>query len=173
MHTGSRSASRAWPPNGPNSNSTSPGLWSATSSLCLVSGLAVFRRRELGDSPLFLIAAGILTAMLALDDAFLIHERVAPTYLHVPQIGVFAAYAGSMAAFLVYFVLRILRTDFLLLGIALGFLGLSMAVDAVLPFSNRETFIEDSFKFAGIVFWLTYFACSARAILRGEPGAAA
>jgi hypothetical protein len=78
-----------------------------------------------------------------------------------------------MLGFLVFFVRRVLRTDFLLLGIALGCLGLSMVLDEVLPYSRLETFIEDCFKFVGIVFWLTYFASSARAILRGEPRAAA
>jgi hypothetical protein len=130
-------------------------------------------RRRARESALFLLAAGLLTAALGLDDAFLIHERIAPTYLHVPQLGVFAAYAGSVGGFLVFFMRRILSTDFLLLGVALGCLALSMGLDVLLTYSRLETFVEDCFKFTGIVFWLTYFACSARAILRGELGAAA
>jgi hypothetical protein len=144
-------------------------LWSAASSLCLLAGAALLRRRGAGDAPFFLLAAGLLTAVLALDDAFLIHERVAPSWLHVPQTGVFLAYAGSMGGFFLFFLRRILATDFLLLAVALGFLGVSMGVDAVLSYSNLETFLEDSCKFAGIVFWLAYFACAALSLLRQEP----
>ncbi len=148
-------------------------LWSATSSLCLVVGAALLRRREADDAPIFLLAAGLLSAVLALDDAFLIHERVAPTYLHVPQTGVFLAYAGSVGGFLLVFLRRILASNFLLLGIALACLGTSMGLDLLLPYSRLETFIEDCFKFSGIVFWLTYFACSARAALGAERGGVA
>ena len=143
-------------------------LWSATSSLCLLAGLALQRGGERREPSLFLLAAGLLTAALALDDAFLIHERVAPSYLHLPQIGVFLAYGGSMAAFLVFFARRILTTDFLLLGIALGFFAASMSCDVLLAYSRLETFLEDCSKFAGIVFWLAYFAGTAHAMLREE-----
>jgi hypothetical protein len=146
-------------------------LWSAASSLCLLSGAALLPGREHREASLFLLVAGLLTAALAFDDAFLIHERVAPDHLHVPQMAVFATYAGSIAGFLICFVRRILRTDYLLLGIALGCLGTSMGIDVVLPYSKLGTFIEDCFKFVGIVFWLTYFACAARALLNEDPGA--
>jgi hypothetical protein len=37
-------------------------------------------------------------------------------------------------------------------------LGLSVLLDAFFPFSNLEMFVEDSFKFLGIAFWISYFA---------------
>jgi hypothetical protein len=67
-------------------------------------------------------------------------------------------------AFLVGFRRVILEGDFLLLGLALGFFGLSVAVDV---FTDRELYLwEDGAKFVGIVTWLAYFVRVSARVLR-------
>ena len=55
----------------------------------------------------------------------------------------------------------ILKTEYLLLAIAGFLLGFSLAMDQLVPFSHTQTFVEDGFKFAGILFWLAYHSRAA------------
>ena len=74
--------------------------------------------------------------------------------------------------FLLVFFRRILRTDYVLLAVSLVFMALSVGMDEFIPYSRFETFVEDSCKFVGIVFWLTYFGWTAKKLL-SNPYAAA
>ncbi|MCH2171068.1 hypothetical protein MK489_09820 [Myxococcota bacterium] len=143
-------------------------LWAATAGICLLGAAVVYSRGSktaAHGTPWnlvwFLLYGGLLTVMLCLDDAFLLHERVLPTHLRFPQPAVYLTYIGLVVGFLIGFAPRILRTDYVLLLVSLFFLGMSMSLDEILPYSSLETFVEDSFKFAGIVFWLIYFAWTA------------
>jgi len=140
-------------------------LWSATSALCLLAGSVLGRCAGARGGSRFLLVAGCLTGALAFDDAFLFHERIAPAHLHLPELVVNGLYAASVFGFLLGFRRQILASEYLLLGIALACLAASMSLDIVLPTSNLETFVEDSFKFSGIVFWLSYFRCAAAELL--------
>ena len=142
-------------------------LWAATTSICLFSSFLLFslqpRNRRLG---LFLLSAGLLSLMLTLDDLFLLHEKVFPKYLGLPEILVYAGYAGAAAFYLWAFRHRILTTDYLLLLLALLLFGFSTSMDRFLSFRSFETFVEDSSKFAGIVFWLIYYSRTAAFLIR-------
>jgi len=141
-------------------------LWCATLTVCLFSLLILQRQNgNLADSKRFLLQAGILTGVLLLDDIFLFHEDVAPHYLHIPEKFVMAGYLLLGVAFVVFNRDEILRSEYLLLLLALGMLGTSVFLDA-LPiddfglryfFKRLEIFLEDGFKFAGIATWLIYF----------------
>jgi hypothetical protein len=140
-------------------------LWAATSSICLLGASLVSRRARDRQKMWFLLCAGALTAMLALDDAFLLHERVFPTYLGIPQKGVYAIYIGSILAFLAGFLTRIMKSDYVILATSLVFMAASVGMDEFVPYSRFETFLEDSCKFVGIVFWLTYFSWTTRKLV--------
>jgi hypothetical protein len=66
----------------------------------------------------------------------------------------------------------ILNSEYLLLGLAVFFLGIS-AVGDVLPIPVLGSYVvEDSAKFVGIVSWLAYFSrVSALALEREGPAA--
>ncbi len=143
-------------------------LLSSTAAVCLFSAIVLrwFQGRSEWSS--FLLFAGSVTAYLALDDLFLLHEIVFPKELHIPQNAVILGYSLVIGLFLAAFARTILRTDFLLLGAAFVFFAGSLAVDAVYEESDfRLTFIaddflgrhlvEDGFKLVGIAVWAAYF----------------
>jgi len=133
-------------------------IWSATTTICFFGVSLLKYGKRYHQLTNFLLFSGILSLILTLDDAFLIHETVMPSYFHIPEKGVYLGYLIFSAGYLVYFFRRILSTDYLLLTTALLFLGLSIFIDKAFPFTDIETFIEDGFKFLGIVFWLAYFS---------------
>ena len=139
-------------------------LWSATTAICLFAAALLSRDRRHRQASWFLLCSGLLCLLLTFDDALLLHERVFPYLLNIPQFGVVVGYALIVGVYLLYFVRRILTTDYLLLLLALLFLSSSAAMDQFLSVSKwggLETFFEDSLKFIGIVFWLAYFAHAA------------
>lgn len=141
-------------------------LWAATAGICLLGAALMAPMAQQRTNMWFLLSAGALTSLLAVDDAFLLHERVFPNYLGLPQNGVYAVYIGMIAAFLVGFLPKILKTDYVILASALGFMGLSVGMDQFIVYTRFETFVEDSCKFVGIVFWLTYFSWTARKLIQ-------
>ncbi|MDQ3460913.1 MAG: hypothetical protein M3498_16720 [Deinococcota bacterium] len=138
-------------------------LWSATAA---VGFLAAAVLRMLGHSPLFLLASASLSVLLAVDDAFLLHERVIPRLLQIPEIVVYGGYGLLIGSYLLYFSRPILKTDYELLVLAFLCFAISVAIDIALPTTTRVTFVEDSFKLAGIVFWLLYFFRAAQSAIR-------
>ena len=141
-------------------------LWCASMTVCLFS-LLILRRQngDLAASKRFLLQAGILTGVLLMDDIFLFHEEVAPSYLNVGEKFVMAAYLLLGVGFVFLNRNEILSSEYLLLGLALAMLGTSVFLDA-LPIEDfglryfwkrLEIFLEDGFKFAGIATWLIYF----------------
>ncbi len=141
-------------------------LWSACTAICFFGALLLNSDQKFRRSTVFLFFSGLVCLLLTLDDAFLLHEEVFPTYLKIPEAGVYLLYMVILAGFFFYFLPDLLSTDYLLLIVAGFFLGSSIFIDAVLPFSNAETFIEDCLKFSGIVFLLGYFSHTTATIIR-------
>ncbi|MFD3164535.1 hypothetical protein [Herpetosiphon sp. NSE202] len=137
-------------------------LWSAATGICAV-GLLLLEPSH--PQRRFLAASALLSGLLTLDDAILLHERVFPVHLHIPENLVLAGYLGLGIAYLYYFLPRMLSTDYGLFLIAAGFMGLSIVFDVIMPFHELATFTEDSLKFIGIVFWLSYFGRTVQSIL--------
>lgn len=141
-------------------------LWSASLTVCLL-GLIVVRRRlpdAIGASR-FLLHGSILTGVLLLDDVFLFHEDIAPKYLHLPEELIFALYAIISVGFVVLNWREILSSEYAILFLALALFAGSIFLDA-LPLDSLdiryfweqlEFLLEDGFKFAGIITWLTFF----------------
>ncbi len=136
-------------------------LWAAAAAVCLL-GASLAGTATRG----FLLTFGLLSMLLGLDDALMLHERVLPRSLGIPQNVVMVGWVLLFGGVLVWFRRRILSTDWLPLALAYACLGASATMDQFLPFRDFETFVEDAFKFAGIVFWLTYLALTTRHLLR-------
>lgn len=139
-------------------------LWAATASICLFAAYMVREQRRLAR---FLAFSGTITAILLIDDLFLLHEDVIPNQLGIHQGVVLVGYVGMFSLYAVGFVRYIAASDYLLLLVAIGFFGLSLAVDVVIEEDftidvlgrgfQGQHLIEDGAKFLGIVGWATYF----------------
>jgi hypothetical protein len=132
--------------------------WAAAVAICFMGAGVLSHDRRHRPLTWFLFASGMLCLWLLLDDALLFHDYIFPEYLHVPEIYAYIGYTAVFAGYFLYFVRQILLTDYLILMLAWCFLGVSVTIDTFLPFSHLVTFVEDSFKFYGIVFWLGYLA---------------
>lgn len=135
--------------------------WSATVGICLLAGLLLRAMRDTPRASRFFLGAATLTALLLLDDLFLLHERVFPLYFHIRQRYTYLLYAALVAGFLIGFRAVIRQHEQTLLILAFLFFGLSVGIDLLadhiataVPYYHL---FEDGGKFLGIVSWLGYF----------------
>jgi len=145
-------------------------LWCASMSICLFSAL-VLKHKSTKDVRLFLAASGLLSGYLLFDDLFQFHEFIAPKYIGIRQTFVVTSIIIATASYLFACRKTILKTNFLLLGCALGFLALSVLVDQFLEphlwrLGEWSLFVEDGSKWIGIFCWFAYLATTAQHHLR-------
>ncbi len=146
-------------------------MWSASSAIALFAATVFRLSGQVKGGASFFFTCGVLAAVLMLDDLLLIHERLAPNHLHIPQPAVVAFYALMFLVFLVFFRATILNTDFVFLVLFFIFLGISAGWDGVsdrVP-QLKNHLIEDGSKFFGIVSWLAYIVLTALARIQQIP----
>ena len=146
-------------------------IWSATAAICGFAYFAIRGRTGQAVWALFLLFGGLLTALLTLDDLFLLHERLIPTYLGIGENVTFGLYALLICAYMARFLPTILKTEFLLLLLAIGFFGLMLFADKELVRldDGPAHLFEDGSKLLGIVSWAAYYARVALvAVTRGN-----
>lgn len=140
-------------------------LWAAAGAIAAFAGWILHVRRDPRKGLRnFLLVSGILTLLLGLDDAFLIHDDIIPIRLGLKEWPFLLAFPAVTLFVLVKSWAVILLTDYLLLGLALGMLGLSLLIDLHsalfdnMPILGVDHFLaEDGTKFIGMVAWLCYF----------------
>jgi hypothetical protein len=100
--------------------------------------------------------------LLWLDDGFLIHEEILPTYLGIPELATYGAYALAAGFVAVRFGRMVRRhPDGSLLILAVGLFGLAVMFDFVeLPGLSMRAFAEASAQLLGGLCW-TGFALRA------------
>jgi hypothetical protein len=106
----------------------------------------------------FLLAFGLASAWLGIDDLFLVHESVGRliTGTEAGEDAVFAAYVVGMAA-LLWWTRDTLASSPVLVLVASGvFFGLSIVVDRPDLYLRAHFLVEDGLKFIGIVLWGAY-----------------
>lgn len=123
----------------------------------------------LSEKSAFFLYFGFASAFLLLDDFFLIHEQASSFGFSEKYF--FLIYGLIIMGGLFIFRREILASDYLLLVIALGFLGASIGVDVIQSrieglIGEWRILFEDGFKFLGIVGWMGYFAHCSFAELR-------
>lgn len=132
-------------------------FWAAAAAVCLFTAKALSTAPANFRMKRFLNMSGILTLLLGLDDALLLHEQFFPS-IGIPETVVLAIYGGLTLFYLIRFYSRILKTEYILLGMAFFFFGMSIVLD-LLPLPGINPYVlEDSAKLAGIVSWLAYFS---------------
>lgn len=144
-------------------------LWCAAASICVFAAVTL-RNVKPSDTFWFLLSSALLSAYLLFDDFFLFHEELAFRYLGLNQKVVYAALGIAVSAYIIAFRRVILRTNFGVLLLALGFLATSVATDAILEpwlwrLGHWEYFFEDGAKWLGIASWCSYYVHTSHQLL--------
>lgn len=135
-------------------------VWiSAAVVACLTVALQRHHGRGGEQRTRFLAAIGALTLLLGVDDIFMLHDEFGPRYLGVDERPFFAVYALAALAIGAMFWPMLSRVEPGALGLAMTFFAGSLLVDFFqegLDASPYRLFLEDGFKFLGIVGWAGY-----------------
>jgi len=145
------------------------GWWMAA-SICFFTAALLFKLKQNEDF-WFIFSSALLSTYLALDDLFQFHDLVGWLYFRVQENPILITLAVVVLAYIIKFRHFIMRGNFLIFLLALGFFSASATVD---HFQNGKTlsflgewriFFEDGFKWIGIVFWCSYYALTCYQIL--------
>lgn len=138
-------------------------LWmvGAVGALQAHVALKVRPDRRFGD---FLLVGGAFSAVMGLDDLFMLHESIAT--FGIPEIAVLVPHALLLLALCYQAWLLRSGTPWLLLACGVGAFGLSMAVDVYPVDFGGQVFIEESFKLLGIMFLTVYLVVTSQKALR-------
>jgi len=144
-------------------------LWAVTAGICLFSG-ALIRKKGDKKTAFFLFCSGCLTTVLLFDDMFLFHERIAPNIFGIHQLTVLSIYAAAAILYLVFWRSEILKTQYVILIVALGFFTVSVGIDILENVYNLRLsyryWIEDGSKLFGIAGWCGYFVITSHDYVR-------
>jgi len=131
-------------------------LWAAAAAIALFS--AAGGRMADGERRVFVLGLGLLTAWMALDDLYLLHERVIPRWTGVEEFYTQAFYAAFLVFWLARFRGVVRRTAYLVLLCAMGLFAFSCVVDDYAGVVIQRSLLEDGSKLIGIGTWLAYLA---------------
>lgn len=138
-----------------------------------VAGFAALLRPG-DDRRGFLAAAAALTAVLAFDDLFQVHDVLLPDYAGIPQPAVTGAYGLAAVALVVRWRATMRRTAWKVALAGAALFAVSVAVDFVGDQSATSNhLLEDGAKLLGIITWTTYLASVAAAALAPDREASA
>lgn len=127
-------------------------VWWTGAVAAILAGYA--RRNDRRAVPL--LAAGVFTAWLALDDLFLLHETFFPRR-GVPEDYVVRAYPLLAVAYAWLFRDFLRQSEWILIASATGFLAGAIVIDN----TSNVAWWEDSAKFLGIMGWTAFLVRSA------------
>lgn len=136
-------------------------LWCVAASVTLFTAF-ILRHYEQAKSFKFIFSSSLLSTYLMLDDAFLFHEQLAFKYFGIDEKVVLFTLGIAVLAYLVSFRKIILKTNYIVLILAFGFLTVSVLTDGILDpwfwsLGHWEYFIEDGAKWLGIASWCSYY----------------
>ncbi|EDX86395.1 hypothetical protein S7335_4099 [Synechococcus sp. PCC 7335] len=145
-------------------------LWTATAAVCFMGAALVHAFQTAKEQKHFLLVFGCFSAILGLDDLFMLHELVFPKNLGIGEKFVLLAYIIAFLPCLFRFRKQFLRIQPLLFLLSITLFASSVGFDNIIPTNNlskNNTFlIEDGFKFLGILLWFLYFTwVSVRSVL--------
>jgi hypothetical protein len=131
-------------------------LWAAVSSICIFGSYCLPKIAQSSNIKNYLLASGLITLMLGLDDAFQIHENLS-THFGIPEKLVFLCYIFFMCAYIFKFYSLISKTEHILLEIGFLFFSFSILLDTIESPAPIIYLLEDGAKLAGIVSFLSYY----------------
>jgi hypothetical protein len=147
-------------------------LWCAAAVICLFASLLLRRLRRSAEAAGYLLCLGALSAWIALDDLYQIHEHL--QLLHIPRLATYGLYATIASAMLIRFRAVAANTPYLIAAVAAVGFAVHSWLDVVRPPENLalwKDFWEDGAKFIGIAGWLAYVSRVAAAPFAPETEA--
>ncbi len=132
-------------------------FWCGTAVICLFTRSLIHDEPENNRARQFLLYSGLITSLLMFDDLFLLHENVLPIYFSLPKNIVYLIYVNIILVYVVLFRNELMETEYVILIIASGLIGISQFVDLVPMPIPEDSFLEDAVKLFGIVTWFTYY----------------
>lgn len=135
-------------------------IWSAALTVCFYAASRLVKGVRRLDRE-FLVVSGLITLLMTLDDLFQVHEYVFPHYLSISENMVYLTYMNIYMIYFIRYRNQLLNSDFVALGLAFFFLGLSTVIDLLPLPLEKDTFLEDAMKLLGAVSWLVYYVRTA------------
>lgn len=137
-------------------------LLTASGAVCLFSVAILRSSLHKSRFSIFLLCSGLMSLLLALDDLFMLHENIYPRLFHINEEFILLTYCLLVISGAIRFRKTIVQTEYLILLVGLGFLGLSLIVDGFQDsieevIGQWRILFEDGFKLLGIVGWFGYF----------------
>ncbi len=130
-------------------------LWAATAAVCLFAALLFFPAHRT-RAVLFGLHGFTLSALLALDDAYLLHEVAGPK-IGIPQTLMIGLITAAIVTYLGLQRRYLFGSYSWLLGLSLSCFGLSVGIDQVFHSTGSVWVVaEDGPKFIGIVAWFLF-----------------
>ena len=151
-------------------------LWAAAVAICGLTAAVLVRARAPRTEVRFFAAAACLTAYIGIDDFFMLHEVLLPTYLGMYERHAVGLVAACAMLFVATSFRRIRATRYGLLVLAVALLATSVLIDRY-DYRFDAMFVahgwdpewrsvmEDAPKWLGIACWFAYFADAAMAAL--------
>lgn len=134
-------------------------LWATCAAVCFFTAGLLYAGKKHREERRFIFSAGFITSVLMLDDLFLVHEELFPSYLGGREGMIIGLYIIVVFVFMARYKNLILKDASPVFFLALVFFALSSIIDALPEGLPDWRFIfEDGFKLLGIVSWLGYFA---------------
>jgi len=131
--------------------------WVASAAICLFGALLLKVQNAQREIGLFYIVAGLLTAFLALDDQFLIHEYASYKILYGREVIFYGVYLVPVAAYGLLGIRHIFGRGALVFWVAAGSLMASVVLDLVLRTDDWFlSGLEDVAKLTGIMALLVF-----------------
>lgn len=146
-------------------------LWFVSVGFCFLSLQLISKDHPMPRMRSFLIYSLALTTFLGVDDMFLLHDEILP-YLGIKENLIALGYFMAVVVYLLLYFKVILKTQYVVLGLAFFFLGLSLSLDRLpgqkifTPGAWQSVLIEDGAKMIGIILWAIYFYSVAKLTLK-------
>lgn len=131
-------------------------IWSAAMTICFYCAFSMPSVTD-NHNREFLLASGVITLLMALDDLFQLHEDVFPKYFSISENMVYITYLNLYLIYFIRYRRQLLNSDFIALGVSFFLLGLSTIIDLLPLPLPKDTFLEDAIKLLGAVTWMVYY----------------
>lgn len=131
-------------------------LWGITTGAAIFTGC--FLRHFRSSSAGFLLATGMLTLLLYVDDLFLIHDGLAPATIKRGDKTLFLVYGLCSLGWLWTYRRNVLASPWISLLLSIGCFAIALICDIEvfqLP-GDLHYVLEDGFKLLGIAAWTGY-----------------
>jgi len=140
-------------------------IWSASSMICFFVAYRIKEVQENKSQFWFILISACISLLMSLDDLFQLHEFVFPNYFSITDNMVYLTYMNIYLLYFIRFRKLLLNSDYLVLGLAFFFLGLSTIIDLLPLPIPKDTFLEDAIKLFGVTTWFIYFFRAGNEIL--------